>query len=239
MRAGGAGQHRGAQGSGDPPWAPGSPPAPPLLPEPQECRQGSGRCSGTGSGAQDGLPGRRCISRLRGKSAAGSSLPLRAGTARGRSSGHVPGTVPGDLPAQVSRTHRRGCRIPSGGTCCAFLQRLSRHRGPGALSGAFIASRQLHALLRGRRRGGGRLRWGRRERSLIIRARPWGCGGAGTERPQQAAGGTVPGCVGRPGQARAGQAGGAGPSYRPPTAPQPPSLLSPSLLPPISHLQPP
>lgn len=73
----------------------------------------------------------------------------------------------GRCPAPPS-THRRGCRIPSGGTWCAALLcpwRLSQHRGPRALSGAFIGSRQLHALLCGQRRGGecGR---GRRETPL-------------------------------------------------------------------------
>lgn len=36
--------------------------------------------------------------------------------------------------------------------------------------------------------GGGRLRWGRGERSLIIRHRPRSCSGPGEERPQQAGG---------------------------------------------------
>lgn len=74
-----------------------------------------------------------------------------AGTSRARSRGAA-----GRCPAPPG-THRRGCRIPSGGTWCAVLlcpRRLSQRRGPRALSGAFIGSRQLHALLCGRRRGG-------------------------------------------------------------------------------------
>ncbi|XP_074411729.1 uncharacterized protein LOC106630755 isoform X2 [Zonotrichia albicollis] len=139
--------------------------APRSLPQVKECEQGSRRCSGTACGAPDALPGRRCISRLRGKSAT-SSLPLQARAPRG-SSGHVPGAAAGRCPAPPG-THRRGCRIPSGGTWCAALLspwRLSQHRGPRALSGAFIGSRQLHALLCGQRRGGecGR---GRRETPL-------------------------------------------------------------------------
>lgn len=55
--------------------------------------------------------------------------------------------------------------------------------------------------------GGGRLRWGRRERSLIIRDRPRCCGGPGQERPQQAGGarrfGGAAGRVGVPGPLRA------------------------------------
>lgn len=97
-----------------------------------------------------------------------------------RRSGHVPGAAPGDLPAGVPHrtaprrtapgragpgTHRPGCRIPSGGTWCAARlrpRRLSQRRGPGALSGAFIGSRQLHALLPAAGGRGGERGWGAR-----------------------------------------------------------------------------
>lgn len=85
---------------------PGSPRGPPScgvaprsLPEVKECEQGSWRCSGTVCGAPDALPGRRCISRLREKSAT-SALPRQARAPRG-SSGHVPGAAAGNLPAGV------------------------------------------------------------------------------------------------------------------------------------------
>ncbi|KAM4790851.1 uncharacterized protein ACIQIH_003573 [Cyanocitta cristata] len=42
--------------------------------------------------------------------------------------------------------------------------------------------------------GGGRLRWGRRERSLIIRGRRRSCGGPGEQRPPQAGGGRAALC---------------------------------------------
>ncbi|KAM4906670.1 uncharacterized protein FYW23_000738 [Sylvia borin] len=76
--------------------------------------------------------------------------------------------------------------------------------------------------------GGGRLRWGRRERSLIIRGRPRGCGGPGAERPQKAGGarrwGTAAGRAGVPGPLRA--------------APRSPAvLLPPCFLPRIAHLR--
>lgn len=128
------------------------------LPEVKECQQGSRRCSGTACGAPDRLPGRRCISRLREKSASEfTAAPGKgsAGQQRTRPGRGSRGPA-GRCPAPPG-THRRGCRNPSGGTWCAVLLRrwrLSQRRGPSALSGAFIGSRQLHALLRGRRRGG-------------------------------------------------------------------------------------
>lgn len=59
------------------------------------------------------------------------------------------------------------------------LRRLSQRRGLGGLSGAFIGSRELHALLRGRRKGWGAragaegdFARGRRERSPLITRDP-------------------------------------------------------------------
>lgn len=61
----------------------------------------------------------------------------------------------------------------------ARLRRLSQRRGLGGLSGAFIGSRELHALLRGRRKGWGAragaegdFARGRRERGPLITRDP-------------------------------------------------------------------
>ncbi|XP_064246772.1 uncharacterized protein LOC135281643 isoform X2 [Passer domesticus] len=76
--------------------------------------------------------------------------------------------------------------------------------------------------------GGGRLRWGRRERSLIIRHRPRSCSRPGAERPQQTD------------RQTGGQAGGARRSERPQAGRgcrgcRAPS--APALLPRIAHLR--
>lgn len=141
----------------------------------------------------------------------------------------------GRCPAPPS-THRRGCRIPSGGTWCAALLcpwRLSQHRGPRALSGAFIGSRQLHALLCGQRRGGecGR---GRRETPLgAERAVPYNPPSAAellrARRRAPPAGRRAV----RGGWRGRRQGGGAGAAGAPgPLRPPPPPSRSPSALPP-------
>lgn len=137
MWAGGSGStgerrsHLGTEAPGSPTASaaeagvlPGSPRGHPVLwssslPEVKECQQGSRRCSGTACGAPDGLPGRRCISRLWERSATeltaapgkGSAGQQRARPGRGSRG------AAGSCPAPPG-THRRGCRIPSGGTWC-------------------------------------------------------------------------------------------------------------------------
>ncbi|XP_041320409.1 translation initiation factor IF-2-like [Pyrgilauda ruficollis] len=79
--------------------------------------------------------------------------------------------------------------------------------------------------------GGGKLRWGRRERSRIIRHRPRSYARAGAERPQQAGGRAVRGV--RSGRRQGWGAGAAGPF-----APSAPSALPPPSRPPSAHRAP-
>ncbi|XP_066189026.1 uncharacterized protein [Sylvia atricapilla] len=81
--------------------------------------------------------------------------------------------------------------------------------------------------------GGGRLRWGRRERSLIIRDRPRGCGGPGEERPQKAGGARRSGTAGRGCRARSALP----PALRPSSCRSPAALVPSFFLPRIAHLR--
>lgn len=122
MWAGGSGQRRraeippGHRGPGSPRASavesgvvPGNPRDHPVLwssaccslPEVKECQQGRRRCSGTACGAPDRLPGRRCISRLRQKSAS----DLTAAPGKGSSPGK--GSAPGTSRARFPRSCRQ------------------------------------------------------------------------------------------------------------------------------------